>query len=82
MQFPGVKGHYAKYCKSKNPRNQTECFSCRDTSEVSPERHGKNFEFEEDAIQIKFSRDSFHNDKHSSNIIFDEIESTGALIVI
>ena len=75
----GVKGHYAKFCKTKNPKNPKECYSCRDTYEVSPERRRESFEFEEDAIQIKFSRDSFHNDKHSSNIMFDEIEHTRAL---
>ena len=75
----GVKGHYAKYCRTKNPRNPKERYSRRDTWEVSPERQGENFEFEEDAIQIKFSRDSFHNDKRSSNIMFDEIEHTRAL---
>ena len=68
-----------KYCKSKNPRNPKEHYSHRNTYEVSPERQGEKFEFEEDAIQIKFSRDSFHNDKHSSNIMLDEIEHTRAL---
>ena len=48
-------------------------------SGIMSERQGDNFEFEEDTIQIKFSRDSFHNDKHSSNIMFDEIEHTTAL---
>ena len=46
----GVKGHCVKFCKLKNSRNQTEHFSCRDTFEVSPEKHGENFKFEEDAI--------------------------------
>ena len=39
----------------------------------------KIFRFEEDAVQIKFSRDSFHNDKHSSDLMFDQIEHTRAL---
>ena len=79
----GAKGHYAKYCKSKNPRNPRnpkECFSRKDTWEVSPEGPD-DFEFEEDAIQIVFSKDIFHNNKlrQSSNIMFDEIEQTKAL---
>ena len=73
----GVKGHYAKYCKTKNPNNQGR-FSCKDTWEVSPEEHD-NFEFEEDAMQIRFGRDSFRSQRHSSNIMFDEIEHTKAL---
>ena len=77
------KGHYAKCCKSKNPRNPRnpkERFSRKDIWEVSPEGPD-DFEFEEDAIQIVFSKDSFHNNKHgqSSNIMFDEIEQTKAL---
>ena len=39
----------------------------------------ESFKFEEDSIRITFSRDSFHNDKPSSNIMFDEIEHTRAL---
>ena len=79
----GAKRHYAKCCKSKNPRNQRnpkERFSHKDGWEVSPEGPD-DFEFEEDAIQIMFSKDSFHNNKHgqSSNIMFDEIEQTKAL---
>ena len=79
----GAKGHYAKCCKSKNPRNPRNPkgrFSRKDTWEVSPEGPD-DFEFEEDAIQIVFSKDSFHNNKHgqSSNIMFDEIEQTKAL---
>ena len=34
----GVKGYYAKFCKTKNPRNPKENYSCRDTFEASPER--------------------------------------------
>ena len=76
----GAKGHYAKCCKSKNPRNPKGRFSHKDTWEVSPEGPD-DVEFEEDAIQIMFSKDSFHNNKHgqSLNIMFDEIEQTKAL---
>ena len=59
---------------------QRNVFSRKDTWEVSLEGPD-DFEFEEDAIQIVFSKDSFHNNKHgqSSNIMFDEIEQTKAL---
>ena len=33
----GAKGHYAKYCRSRNPRNPKECYSHWDTYEVFPE---------------------------------------------
>ena len=76
----GGKGHYAKYCKSKNPRNQKERFSRRDTWEVSPEGASENFEFEEDAIQIVFTKETFCSKRsQSENIMFDEIENTRAL---
>ena len=54
----GAKGHYAKCCKSKNPRNPRNLkgrFSRKDTWEVSPEGPD-DFEFEEDAIQIVLAK--------------------------
>ena len=69
-----------------SPRIQIIQETQRDTSlvktlgRVSPEGPD-DFEFEEDAIQIVFSTDSFHKNNHgqSSNIMFDEIEQTKAL---
>ena len=83
------RNHFWKVCKSKsnkskpqgNPRYRT---SRREQYEVSTEHspyYQSDFEFQEDCIQIEFSKGTINNSTNStqSNIMFDEVTNTQAL---
>ena len=83
------RNHFWKVCKSKsnkskpqgNPRYRT---SRREQYEVRTEHspyYQSDFEFQEDCIQIEFSKGTINNSTNStqSNIMFDEVTNTQAL---
>ena len=83
------RNHFWKVCKSKsgkskpqgNPRYRT---SRREQYEVGTEHspyYQSDFEFQEDCIQIEFSKGTINNSTNStqSNIMFDEVTNTQAL---
>ena len=82
------RNHFWKVCKSKgkskpqsNPRFRT---SRREQYEVGTEHspyYQSDFEFQEDCIQIEFSKGTINNSTNSTqnNIMFDEVTNTQAL---
>ena len=77
-------GGYAKSTKSKPQGNPKFRTSRKDQYEVGTEHapyYQSDFEFEEDCIQIEFSKGTFNKgtDGPKGNIMFDEVTNTQAL---